>query len=281
MPLTYEAAKRLFNSGEFSLLVESSDLSEGGLHHLEARQQALIAYALAQIGDVVGARRLARLLNQGDAPPILRSEAHLALGIASESDGEMADALEHLQLSLRFANFAKDDLQIARAQLRLFRHAIDTCSSEVLTGMLSQVRRAVTRAGNTQVTAYLHLCLAAIEGQSGRVVEAWRHCDRADELLALEQNAWLTVNNLTNRTCLALLECDFARAARYIADAKPYLGNERRLSSTDHNLAHLQIITGQFDKAFKTLDVIAAVGSGNSGRWIPEILAPSPERLAD
>ena len=30
-----------------------------------------------------------------------------------------------------------------------------------------------------------------------------------------------------------------------------------------------------------SLESITYVGSGNSGRWIPEILAPSPERLAN
>ena len=49
--------------------------------------------------------------------------------------------------------------------------------------MVPAVRQAVNRAGLPQQVAYLHLIVAAMEGQNGRYDEARRHCEAAESIL--------------------------------------------------------------------------------------------------
>jgi hypothetical protein len=44
---------------------------------------------------------------------------------------------------------------------------------------------------------------------------------------------------------------------------------------------HRPLLVPPRDQRIDARGTASRVGSGNSGRWIPEILAPSPERLAD
>ena len=78
---------------------------------------------------------------------------------------------------------------------------------DALTAMLSQVRRVVTRAGDAQVRAYLHASVSVLEGQTGRLNEALRHCDIADRYCAFRRMRGLAA------TCSLFVRASHAWAA--------------------------------------------------------------------
>jgi DNA-binding NtrC family response regulator/tetratricopeptide (TPR) repeat protein len=250
LALNLETTERLFGLGEFEDIRRGTDFSDAGLRSLECNQQLLIAHALALSGHLAESRRVAGLWSADSLPPNLRCRAEIVHGVIAEGSGAMSEALEHFQLALRIARAAKDDIQTAWSQLRIFRHLIDRSATNISAAMFSEVRRAAIRAATPHVTAYLHQCVSVLEGQSGQLDESRRHCDIVDSLLTSSPNAWLRVGNLVNRACLALLNCNYSEAAGYLARAKS--DNARsgtRSSAIDNNLAHCQLMTGQFEKA--------------------------------
>lgn len=196
MALGLEAARRLFEHGEFRQMIESTDLSERGIPTLNVEYCALLAHALVQTGDLSTATRLALLAAQRSSQPSLRSKAHVVLGIVAECSGDMAAALEHFQIAVRLASNGNDYVQSAWAHLRLLRHLVDRSSMSAVTAMLPEVRRSVIRAGSVHAIAYLHQSVSVHEGQVGRINEALRHCDVLDSLISTAPNLWLTTGNL-------------------------------------------------------------------------------------
>jgi tetratricopeptide (TPR) repeat protein len=132
---------------------------------------------------------------------------------------------------------------------------IDSEALPILTGMLAQVRQAVTKAGTPHTSAYLHECVAVLEGQTGRLDEAIRHCDIADSLLRKAPNAWLASGNLLIRASVSALNCRLVDAAKYIDSARHYIvrSGNARASGADSTLGHIYVLTGQFDKALAAL----------------------------
>src|SRR4030095_11538918 len=111
-----------------------------------------------------------------------------------------------------------------------------------LSAMLRDVRRSVTDAGDPHVTAYLQLCVSALEVSAGRLGERWRHCDIAWGLLWTVPNAWLSAIVLQNRVCVAALKCDFRAAltllgaGRHIAERS---GDVRAMGGCAINAGHI------------------------------------------
>ena len=122
--------------------------------------------------------------------------------------------------------------------------------------MLPDIRRLVTRAADPQITAYLHSCVAVLAGQMGQLDEARRHCDLAESLLKMAPNQWLLGNSLVSRSTLAILDSDLERAFECLTEAKNALsasGRSRAMVVCEGSLAHLQLLTGQFEKAKENL----------------------------
>jgi DNA-binding NtrC family response regulator len=122
--------------------------------------------------------------------------------------------------------------------------------------MLPQARRAVIRAGMPALTAYLHTCVAVLEGNRGHLDEAWRHCDIAESLLEADSNAWVLATNFLNKGCIATIRCEFNAASEYFrkaAAAAEVSGSVRIRTHAETNVGYLQLVTGQFRKAEATL----------------------------
>jgi DNA-binding NtrC family response regulator len=255
MSLNYEEAERLVDLGEFEELRRCTDLTESGLRTIDSTHKVLVAQALALSGHLDSSRRVIGSVDESSVSAATRSGVALVRGLISEGSGALSEALEHFRLALRLASSAKDDVQIAWAQLRIFRHTIDSSSTGESMGLLPEVRRATARAATRHVSAYLHQCVAVLEGQIGRIDEARRHCDIVDSLLDSAPNAWLRGGNLVNRACLALLNCNYAEATGHLIAAKRYVARSgTRSSAIDSNLAHCQLMTGKFDEATATLN---------------------------
>src|SRR5438128_1518187 len=107
MPLSYEAADRLFQHGEFSQLVATAPTFELR-KALEPRHRVILANALALIGDLDGAQQLAGVDNNDTGPLGIRSYTTLTLGLVAWRRGQIELALDHLQASVRLAHESKD-----------------------------------------------------------------------------------------------------------------------------------------------------------------------------
>ena len=252
--MTYEHSFQLFRKGHLRQLIQS--VTEGKrFQDLEANARVLLGYALALVGETNFARAVIDIEPHKFAPSV-RSQFESAQGIVCWRSGDADSAWKHLNLAVQTAAESKDSERIAWAHLHLLRFAIDARPSDALTVMLPQARNAVIRAGIPSLTAYLHTCVATMEGNCGRSDEALRHCDVAESLLEVDSNAWVLGVNLLNRGSIAIVRCEFSKAANYfraaiaLADAN---GSVRTRLGAETNLGYIQLITGEFGKAEVTL----------------------------
>ena len=244
MGLNYEAAAKLFREGEFLQLIRASGHQEER-HALEPRHRVILANALALVGELTEAQRLAEIDRHPTAPPSVRSQAELTLAMVSWRDGDLNSAVRLAQSAVHLAQESNEPERIAWAYLHLFRLLAEGGPIETVLGALPDVRRAVARAGVGQATAYLHLCVAILEGQTGRLDEARRHCDIAGSLLDLSSNVWLRGVSLVNRGCIACLSCEFEKATDLLRAAREVArtsGHSYLALATDATTGYVQLL---------------------------------------
>src|SRR5262245_17888501 len=192
---THDAALRLFEAGEFGTLAKMSA-------QLDAKApepvRLLVAHALARSGDPRRALEWAAAGQGRVSSPLSQAQANVVAGLALRAQGASIEASKHLQTAVRLAQDAGDASELAWARLHLLRHTVDGIGPNEVEAMVPAVREAVNRAGQPQLTAYLHLIVAAMEGQNGRYDEARRHCEAAESLLELAPHAWLRCTSLAN-----------------------------------------------------------------------------------
>ncbi|MEQ1758749.1 MAG: sigma-54 dependent transcriptional regulator [Vicinamibacterales bacterium] len=118
--------------------------------------------------------------------------------------------------------------------------------------MLPILKRSVVRAGDPQISAYLHMCTAVLEGETGGITEGNRHCDAAESLLELADNASLRASNLVNRGCLAILDYRPGDAVAALEQARQLgltNGDRAVVSAANINLAHFRLLAGETGEA--------------------------------
>jgi DNA-binding NtrC family response regulator len=128
---------------------------------------------------------------------------------------------------------------------------------KALTAMIPSLRRLVTRSGESQLTAYLHMCIAVLEGETGHFDEARRHTDVAESLLEISDNNSLRSANLVNKGCLAILNCHLREATSSFHLAKGLTrrtGDPFIASRVDGNLAHIHLFSGELEQARELLE---------------------------
>src|SRR5688500_1718863 len=200
--LTYDAALRLFEAGEFGTLAKAwAQVTPTTPQSV----RVLVAHALARVGDAP--RALEWVAGAPDRPssPLLKARASIVTGLALRAQGSSTEASKHLNAAVRLAQEAEDAFELAWTRLHLLRHTVDGIGAKDFEAMVPAVREAVNRAGRPQPIAYLHLIVAAMEGQNGRYDEARRHCEAAESLLQLAPHAWLQCTSLANRSALAMV----------------------------------------------------------------------------
>ena len=214
MAFSYEAASKLFRDGEFLALIQASGRSHDERKAHEPRQRVIVANALALVGQLEAAERLAELDRHPPIPSGVRSQAESTFCVIQRRLGNHIAALHHAQSAVFLAQESNEAERIAWAQLHLFRLLIEIGPLDKALASLADARRLVAKAGSNDAIAYLHICVSVLEGQIGRLDEARRHCDIAEGLLERSTNVWLSACCLINRGCIAWLNCHFDEASR-------------------------------------------------------------------
>jgi DNA-binding NtrC family response regulator/tetratricopeptide (TPR) repeat protein len=256
MAPSYEAAVGLFRQGEFPRLIEAFGTTEDERRALSPRYRVIVANALAFLGHLDEAKRLAQLeLNPPSGPPLVKSQAESTLALVHWKEGDVVSAFRHAQSALHLAQESKDPERMAWAHVHLFRLLAEGGSIENALAALPDVRRTIARAGISQATAYLHTCVAILEGQTGRLEEARRHCDISESLLNVSPNPWLSGQSLLLRGTVSLIRCDFDDAIERLRAAKEVAtksGHIQTVLAADTNIGHVQFLVGELDKAKET-----------------------------
>jgi DNA-binding NtrC family response regulator len=274
--MTYDDAVKLFRKGHFRELINGFKES-GRWRDVDPDSRILFAYVLALCGQTSFANSVIRIEDQ-TVNPRLRSQIEATLGIISWWSGDQESASRHMHCAIQGACESKNLEWIAWTHLHLFRFAVDARPAHALAVMLPDARKAVIRAGIPSLTAYLHNCVATLEGYRGHVDEASRHCDIADSLLETDPNAWILAGILINRGCVATVRCEFREAAEYyraVVGLTEITGSIRTCALAECNSAYLQLITGQLGKAEETLEraLLNASRSGTNTFGALDILA--------
>ena len=251
MAVNYQDADRLFRKGEFLELLRIAAATPGLNSEVDARVRVIVAHAAALTGNLKGAIDLVSLNTSPQASPNIRARAESILGIVSQRRGDVDSSQRHFHNAIRYANESKDAERIAWTHLHLYRLLVEGHPMDALVAMLSKVRKAVTRVGDPQLSAYLHASVSVLEGQTGRLNEALRHCDIADSLLKVAPNAWLSGSVHLNRACIASLGCHFDLAAECIANARELTAKSGaiNIAYSEANLGLVETLRGRFDKA--------------------------------
>ena len=218
MTLTFDPARRLFDGGDFLELIAQSgrDAQERAL--LEPRVRVIVANALALAGHSEEAYELGKIDCSPTNPVRLRAQAEWTCGLSRWRQADIAAAINHARTAVRLARESKDPQAIAWAHLHLFRFLIERGPVDAIAAALADARKSVANSGSPQATAYLHNCVAVLEGQTGRFDEATRHLDIAEALLRVEPNSWLTGSMHMHRGSIACATCDFlAGAAEFVS----------------------------------------------------------------
>src|SRR4029453_17390997 len=120
--LTYDAALRLFEAGEFGTLAKNS----AHLTHATPESvRLLVAHAMVRAGDAP--RVLEWAANWQDRPSalVLGARGRVVPGLALRALGSSQEASRQLQAAVRFAQDADDPSEVAWSRLHLLRHAVD------------------------------------------------------------------------------------------------------------------------------------------------------------
>ena len=252
--MTYDDALKLLRRGQFKDLINFFG-EHNQFRDADLRWNVLYAYVLALTGRMSSASA-ALTFDVSKLPTPLRCQVEAALGIVSWWSGDHASAWTHLRCAVQQACEQRDVEWIARTHLHLFRFAVDARPSEALSAVLPGTRKAVTRAGQASLTAYLHNCVAIFEGYCGHIDEALRHCELGDALLETDPNPWISCGILINRGCIATLRCEFRNAAthfRAAIEAAQLCGSTHMHAIAESNSASVELLTGQFRKAEERL----------------------------
>ena len=260
MPLSYSEVESLFRLGRFEQIAADCAPAIKDVYRLPSYDhQLLIAESLARTGRLESASQLARdILNR---PDCVRGHprCEMILGIVARDLGRIEEAVQSLQRSLHSAKENGDSAVAARSALAIFRIISERQTQEVVSPLLADVRRLITRAADPHLTAFLHESVARQEAQVGNLEQARRHLRIAFSLLEAHPNAWLHQYCEINAFCIEFFNSDLGRAEEHLERAKRSEAISGSAESTIlNNFAHLYLETGKFAKAERILISLAS-----------------------
>jgi DNA-binding NtrC family response regulator/tetratricopeptide (TPR) repeat protein len=256
--ISYDAALTLFRRAEYVRLIAEAGRDARAL---PPRIRVMVAYALAGTDAVGAARDLAALDGDPPAPTAIRAQAELARGLAEWRSGGERTALLHFQTAVRLAAESSDAEQLARAWVHVLRLTLSTESIDAGLAALPEARRVVTRAGIPQLVAWLHNCVAVIEGRIGNLDEAARHCAIVEQLLDGAPEESLAGVLRLNLSVINIRRCQFRAAEQQLqasARAMQKTGSTIHQLEVASNRAYAEMMTGRYADAERTLRHVLA-----------------------
>ena len=97
-----------------------------------------------------------------------RHTVSISLGLVRRRQGQIVAARSHFQTAIQLAKECGDHKRAAWASLQLFRALAESEPAAAIGGMLPEIRNCVARAGDVQISAYLHDSIALMEVSNGR-----------------------------------------------------------------------------------------------------------------
>lgn len=262
MPLTYEAAEELFRTGQFVELVRKAAGTPAAATRLpSAAVRIVVAHSIFYLGQLAIARSMAEGVHQ---TPQTQARAEIVLGLVDKRTGDFEAAIRHFQSAAHISKESQDASTFAWAQLHIFRLLLESEQYEVLAPMLRDLRQIVTRAGDSNLSVYLHDAVAAWECQIGHLREAERHLAIARSILHKFPNAWLQQMVETNASSVACVKLDLEATKEHSRAARAFeqvTGHDLSSVSLRLNEAYGEIWTGKFRRAHERLKTLLDAGS--------------------
>src|SRR5688572_2331805 len=171
----------LNRTGDYGTIVRAFG-STAQLRGSDGLTRVTVAHAYAITGNFDTAWKLAAQESKS-SDTRLHARAFYTLALISQARGDLDAAEQQLRSAIGAGESCLQWHEAAWAQITLFRLLHGPRSRHTDSPSLGLVRRLVARAANVHVSAYLHVCVASVEGQAGRLDESLRHCEIAESLL--------------------------------------------------------------------------------------------------
>ena len=218
---------------------------------------APLVETLYGIGRLDKARLLAERVLKRSVDHSIRSRCLSTLAALERDNGRLKASIVLCQRAVDAALEAKDDSQFAIAATELLERTCDRQGFSASIPLASTARRAVTRVGDPQVSARLHISFGRLEARVGHFERARRHFDLGRNLLALAPSDWLNASvDLDESSVLTLVgDVDGAMelAQRGAANSASSGWSRGRVVAAA-NLAHLFVSVGRFAEAKEQLE---------------------------
>jgi DNA-binding NtrC family response regulator/tetratricopeptide (TPR) repeat protein len=265
-------ALKLSNEGRYGAALRSMEvLRSSSLQPFSV--QILRAELLEAVGNYEASHELtARMLRSPRLPDDLRARGEYVIGRVSLENGRTDEGLNHLQRALSLSAAGTDLRLWCWVQSSLMVIVGDRSGPDAAAPLLAELRRNVTKLGDPQSTARLHLFVGEMDARQGRLDSAIRHVRLGQDLLRAAPHAWLEAyaENVLLAACLIRSELDEAkvhsRLALALADESGAAAPRRSAAA---NTGNLHFLCGDFDQAFSyfqlALSIVDSTGDKNSG----------------
>ena len=230
---------------------EAVSLLEGS-HPKDPQVGGILAEALYGLGHTARARACAERTLSRTSDQSIGSRCLSTLAALERDDGRVEQSMLLCQRAADAAQQAKDDGLFAASTLELFERSCDRRGFSASLPLASLTRRAVTKAGDPQLSARLHISFGRLEGRAGHLERARRHFDLAKKLLELAPNEWLSASVDLDESAVLTLLGDATGAMELAsrgARASSASGWSRGKLVAAANLAHLLVSVGRLDEA--------------------------------
>lgn len=263
-------ARNLFREGRYAEALEQANLGE--LRFSNDDDVLLLAELNAVAGDLsLASAPVSRMLRKRDLSERYRAKAELLLSRVAAEYGDLSEEAERLQRALAQSERGKCLDVTIQVQMRHLALAADRDGSESCQALLSKLRQNVTAAGDSSLTAGLHLVVADADGKHGLIRKSLRHVEAARSILDRFPNAWLTAWSESTLLALSIVQSDLSsamlRGTRALAAAKKS-GARAIERSVLANIGRLHYLSGDFAAALSNLEAARDTCHAGSPVWI-------------
>ena len=257
MALTTSGLEGLFRQGRYAEIL--SDFDWRSVESVSQDHRVLLAHAAFHAGKVATAFDIATRENATTSSSGIRAECEAVIGLVHKRQADWRTAIKHFHASVHWAKDGRAPTQIGWSSLRLFRTLAEVGPTDALAALLTEVRKAVARAGDPHLTCYMHDSIALMEASAGRVEEARRHLRIAFGIIERHPNSWLNQVALISSFYLDFIEHRYAEALKHLRAARDLSSvvGEGFVPVIECNEGHLLLVTGHYDVAERHLRKVA------------------------